>query len=514
MTMGHRCTIGGSISFIDRSARRTASGAARSVVARFFLAAIALVLVLCAPWRALANGRFPRAARLIEDPVDQNRLMVAATYGIVTTRDRGRNWHHICEASFTGLEQYVGDPIVDLVGDGAMLVDIQSALHISVDQGCTWSSAFGGPGHYLPDFTVARGPGGSILAIDAAIEDAAVVNRVIESTDHGKSFHHIGTPLPLGVAFTIDVAPSEPNVIYASGLSATNAAVLALSTDHGGTWLSRAIPLGMNELPYIAAIDAHDKEKIFLRVAAITEDSGVPASNDALLVTTNGGASWREVFRADAQALGFALSPDGATVLIGYGDPKSDLSVDPSVLGIYRGDTTNFEFSRLSTTSTTCLAWTQTGIYACTSHVETGYALAFTSAASLSPDAKELEPLLHLREVSGPLDCCPGAARSPCAANWSTTCLLFGACDGGASMIGRDACASDVPRPPLADAGLGDAAAPTEDAAAASPKNALDGCGCRMTMRPRVANEACVFSLVVLAAAARRRPPRKSRKWG
>jgi MYXO-CTERM domain-containing protein len=476
-------------------------------MARFFLAALVAALVGCVPWPALANGRFPRAERLIEDPLDRNRLIVAATYGIVTTRDHGRNWHHICERSFTGLEQYVGDPIVDLVGDGAMLVDIQSALHISVDQGCTWSPAFGGPGHYLPDFTITHGPNRSILAIDAAIEDTAVVNRLIESTDQGKSFHGIGTPLPVGVVFTIDVAPSDPGLIYASGLSTANAAVLALSTDHGATWISRAIALGTNELPYIAAIDPHDPQKVYLRVAAITEDSGVPTSNDALLVTTNGGASWREVFRSGAQALGFALSPSGDTVLIGYGDPKSDLSVDPSVLGIYRGDTTNFEFSRLSTTSTTCLAWTMTGIYACTSHIETGHALAFTPAANLSTDGSGFEPLLYLRDVRGPLDCCRGGVHPVCAANWSTTCLVFGACDGGASNIGWDACASDAPRPPLVDAGLADAVSPKdEDATLVSPKDASAGCGCRTTATPRQANEACLAFLLALAAAARRRP--------
>ena len=492
-------------------ARRAASGARRSATAIIVLATVVAALVVCAPLAALANGRFPRADRLVEDPRDPNRLVVAATYGIVTTADRGRSWHHICEASFAGFEPYVGDPILDLAGDGAMLVDVQSALNISVDQGCTWSPAFGGPGRYVPDFTIARDPGRSIFALYAASEEKAVVNRIVESIDHGKTFHIVGTPLPLGVTFTIDVPASDPSLIYVSGLSLTNAAELAVSADDGATWISRPIPLGTNELPYIAAIDPHDPRKIFLRVAAIAEENGLPTSKDALFVTSDGGESWREVFRASAQALGFALSPEGDTVLIGYGDPRGELLVDPSVLGIYRSSATIFDFSRLSTTSTTCLAWTATGIYVCTSQFETGHALAFAKDENLSPDGRGLEPLLDLRDVTGPLICCASPGSDRCVSNWPVTCAVIGACDGGAPP-GADACASDAQTPPMGDADLRDAAAPRDDdAAVASSKDHDDGCSCSITAKPS-ANEACFAAMLTALAAALRRNRGRSRR--
>ena len=495
MTMGPQCTIGGCTSSINRG-----------FAARFSFAVIVAGLVWCAPWTARANGRFPRANRLIEDPHDPLHLVLAATYGIVVTSDRGRNWHHVCEASFAGFEPYVGDPILDLTGEGALLVDVQSELNLSVDKGCTWPPAFGGAGHYLPDFTIARDANRSIVAIDATSEGMAVINRLIESTDHGRSFQVRGTPPPVGVAFTIDVANGDADRIYVSGLSTTNAAVFAMSVDHGETWTTRAIPLGADELPYIAAVDPRDPNKVFLRVASIAERDGVPTANDALLVTNDAGTSWREVFRAGAHALGFALSPDGQTVLLGYGDPRADVSVDPSVLGIYRSSATSYAFSRLSTTSTTCLAWTTTGIYVCTSQFEAGRALAFTPAERLSPDGSGFEPLLDLREVRGPLVCCGGEGNRRCAANWSTTCSVLGACGDGGSSVDGDACALDGGSAPRLDAGWTDGPPlGHSDADVAPPSQASDGCACRTAPIPCAARGRWLASLFAAIAAATRR---------
>ena len=47
-----------------------------------------------------ANGRFPRAQRLIEHPDDPAKLVLTGTYGMFVTRDRGITWHHVCESSF------------------------------------------------------------------------------------------------------------------------------------------------------------------------------------------------------------------------------------------------------------------------------------------------------------------------------------------------------------------------------------------------------------------------------
>jgi hypothetical protein len=442
--------------------------------------AAALAVTFGAPSSARANGRFPRAERLIEDPRDPNHLILGATYGLVTTADRGGNWYYICEAAFSGLQQYVGDPIVDLGSSGAMIVDVQSSIEVSSDDGCTWSQALGGEGVYVPDYSVARTGNGDILAVFSATEDGSVGAHLADSTDGGKSFQTMGTPLPVGSAFTIDVAPSDASLLYVSALTKTNAAVLLASSDRGATWTSKTIPIGKDELPYIAAIDPADPRKIFLRTSSTNHDNGVPMSNDALFVSADGGDSWREVFRMDAEMLGFALSPDGATVLVGYGDAMdADLLADPTVLGLYRASTSDFSFARLSTTSTTCLAWTKSGIYACTSHIETGYALAFAPASS-GPDPAKLAPLLYLGDVRGPA-CC-GAAQAVCADSWATACVTFGACDGGVTASSAGTCTDD--------------GGPKIDAAPGS-----SSCGCRVGARS-TGESAGLGTMSLLALAA------------
>src|SRR5215831_15359684 len=77
---------------------------------------------------AQANGRFPRAQRLVEDPNNANRLALAATFGLVITSDRGRNWYHVCEAGFSGQATYNGDPLLAVIPGGPFLVDVQSNL--------------------------------------------------------------------------------------------------------------------------------------------------------------------------------------------------------------------------------------------------------------------------------------------------------------------------------------------------------------------------------------------------
>src|SRR5437764_1290449 len=90
---------------------------------------------------ALANGRFPRAERLIESPTDPNTLYIAATFGILVTSDRGKNWYYVCENAFSFQDMYTGDPVLSLTGDESLLVGVQNGLNISHDRGCDWKQA-------------------------------------------------------------------------------------------------------------------------------------------------------------------------------------------------------------------------------------------------------------------------------------------------------------------------------------------------------------------------------------
>src|SRR5262249_19848774 len=118
---------------------------------------------------AFANGRFPRAERLIEEPGDPNHLLLAGTYGILTTRDRGRTWYHVCEAAFSLRDGYVGDPLLDLTRSAGLLVGVQTTLNASPD-GCVWSPVLGGGSVYVVDDAFARSEPSTVVAL---VEDFA-----------------------------------------------------------------------------------------------------------------------------------------------------------------------------------------------------------------------------------------------------------------------------------------------------------------------------------------------------
>ena len=98
-----------------------------------------------------ANGRFPRAQHMFESASDPNRLMIAATFGLLTTADRGKSWYHICERAFSFQDNYGGDPLLALTADDSMLVSVESSLNVSHDHGCQWAASLQAPKQTISD---------------------------------------------------------------------------------------------------------------------------------------------------------------------------------------------------------------------------------------------------------------------------------------------------------------------------------------------------------------------------
>jgi photosystem II stability/assembly factor-like uncharacterized protein len=397
----------------------------------------AVVLAWAAP--ASANGRFPRAERLLEDPADSQSLMLGATYGLLTTRDRGKNWYYLCEQAFSLQEGYVGDPLLDRAGDGTLLVAVQASLNVSHDHGCNWTSTLGAPREGVADYTVVRATPNTLLALYLKLEDGALHNEVLESTDAGESWHKIGTELPLVSVYSIDVPPSDPTRIYVTGLSPDGHGQFVVSHDRGANWTSRPIPnTDANEVPYIAVVDPTVADRVFVRTDAWTDRDIIDTANDALLTTDDEGKNWTERFRTGAKLFGFALSADASTILIGYGDPiESAQLVDAGATGLYRASTSDYRFELVMSGSITCVAWTKTGVYVCTQQADVGYELSFSKTVDGFANGGDAVPILRRNEVKGPPPCCGSGGASLCAASWPTTCAtVFNACPHGVSDAG------------------------------------------------------------------------------
>jgi hypothetical protein len=181
-------------------------------------------------------------------------------------------------------------------------------------------------------------------------------------------------------------------------------------------------------------VDPSNPDVLYVRVDVAAEMR--PQPSDRLMVSANGGETWTTPFEGQGDLLGFALSPDGATVLVG--GPKDGLWSAPA-------DTLVFE--KISEIGVRCLTWTNDALYACGDEFRDGFVVGRSTDGGRS-----FTPVLHLNAPCGPLVCDPATGVSMiCEDLWGATQLT----------INADGCQAAPPPPP------------------AQPPPASEGCGCR-----------------------------------
>jgi hypothetical protein len=482
---------------------------------RLYAFAIGAGLLLTAA-SVLANGRFPRAQRLLEQGGDPDKLVLAATYGLVVTSNRGAEWRHVCELSYAfSLDEI--DPIVGVATDGALLVTGSRSLNRAVPPWCEFSPVLGGEAtHQVTDFSFDPTDPDHLIAILMQSVDGGLSNQLYESSDGGRTFLPLGVPLPTNVAFalTLDAAPSDPERLYVTATDRQGRALLARSDDRGRSWNTTAIPAEIGELSFIGAVDPSNPNLLYVRIDRWRlNDEGLTEGNDGLVYSSDGGGSWHEIHRAAGKIFGFALAPDGTELLIGYGDPVEPARlVDPAALGIYRASAAGgYAFTKIFDGPVSCLSWTMTGVYACASQQVHGFALGFAAAADFDlTTAQPFTPLLRLPEVAGALEC-PACSRGAiCGERWLDNCAVFGACDAGAAGSGGSAGASCPDAGMAGQFGLGGAAG--GDGSAGKPgsggTSSSDGgsdCGCRIAGAQRGSESGALLCLTLASFVRRRR---------
>jgi hypothetical protein len=420
------------------------------------LAQVAVALLLCAE-AAQANGRFPRAQRLVEDASAPARLALYGTYGLMTSADSGRSWQYICEAA-TG--PFAGEaPLLELLPAGRLVLGSETGLQGSTFPACDWRGLLEPEQpNAVQDITRSPESDQALWALVSEPEINVGFHSALQySSDGGE---HWSAPeriadelITRGV--TIDVAPSRAQRLYVSGLSALGAGVLVRSDDGAQSWQAFAVPdTTSSALPYIAAVDPSDPDRIYLRSDTLELHEGELQPNDALFFSADGGENVRRVFSRRAKLLGFALSPDSQTVVVGYGDPVLfSYTVDPEQVGLYRARVADLSdpakassaFQKIFAGSATCLRWTARGLYACLAQAEQGFELGLADDAELSLDmARPFAPLLDLRKVL-PLECGAETSAKSClidpSSGWPFVCSKLDAdCSYGqsSSSMGGD----------------------------------------------------------------------------
>lgn len=507
-----------------------------------------------------ANGRFPRAQRLIQDQANPALMALYGTYGVLVTRDGGVSWRHVCEG-VTGA--YAGeDPLLEIMADERLILRTDSGLSRSDASFCSYEAVLGSPSDALQDITRDSAGADAILAITTALDgDGVFVSSLSSSTDGGETFTPLGRVPPevLSLGLTLDVAPSQPDLIYLSGLDEQGRGILAKSTDRGESFVGAPISgLGVAAPPYIAAVSALDADRVFIRTDVFTRANddfeAREMANDSLYFTPDGGQTWHLALNARGKLYGFALSPDERWVLAGYGDPVLPaIFVEPDELGLYRVALDDLVASpdappweRIYDRGVTCLRWTENGLFACVAQDESGFEVGRANDANFSlADAAPFEPLLRLPEVR-PLECPVSSPGAACllddVTGWQTTCgVLRAQCSldaengssgapgqpsgvaGGATGRSTDApgdtAAAGMGGRSSSTAGAEGAAAAGEDSgtggAAPSGENAArrGSSSCSMVGAPRKTSTGAVsagwpFALLLLAARRCRRPRR------
>jgi len=331
---------------------------------------------------ARANGRFPASVEVWPQPNRPDRFLVANTFGLLIATDGGATTRWICEEALG----YGGtfDPDYEITADGTMYVATFDGLRVSRDDGCTWEPVVGPPLGGRFGGSIDLGPGEELFVVTSDLPP----NEAFVSRDGGLTFESAGLVSETGTFQSIEVAPSNGDVIYVAGFDVPNA--LLFATRNGGdTW--EPLPLDDFELPnapilFVEAVSPTDPNVVFVRVRA-----GGSEGDDVLYRTIDGGQTWALVLDIDADIRDVLVRADGQTVIVATVGEGPRISSD---LGDTFVETTD-------SLQMACVAETSDGgLLACAANYEPD-----RSAVSSSADGDRWAPGLRFERIDGPLKC-------------------------------------------------------------------------------------------------------------
>jgi photosystem II stability/assembly factor-like uncharacterized protein len=433
------------------------------------MAAAAAAVSLSGAGAARANGRYPAAGLIALDPSDPLHVVVRATYGLLSTQDGGTTWSWICEQApgFSDNE----DPMVVITKDSTLLVGVFKGLSVSTDRGCDWSFVGGElKDRYTVDLSAEAGAEDHVIAIASnGIGGGKFKTQVFETSDNGKTWTQAGVNLPEDfLGLTIDSAPAMPLRLYASGRygAPDYPGVIERSDDRGKTW-QRFDITGADDKhpPYLAGVDPDNPDLIYVRLDG--------AETDSLVVSSDGGQTWKTAFEGKAGLLGFALSPDGATVAVG-GDKD----------GLWMAPRSTLEFTKVTDMTVKCLKWTPDLLYACADEFKDGFHVGVSQN-----QGKTFMAFEHLQQICQ--SSCPSGSTyaEMCPDRWGVVSLTLSA----------DSC-NVIP-----SGGAGGSAGATSSGGAGGTAGSAPGdCGCGLAGEGS-AGGALLFAVAAASAGLRRK---------
>lgn len=393
----------------------------------------ATLALVCTTGTARANGRFPQAQAILTVPGgDGATIFLRATFGILVSRDGGKSWHWICERAL-GYDG-IWDPPIAVTRDGRLWVGLEHGLASSAD-GCTFEPTPELDGEQVVDIT-SDVKGETLWVVTGSpTKRASIWRRSLKTdgkTDGGAIWERLGQ-MPEDIhPMTIEVAPSKPSRIYVTAQPYGTIRGWLWKSDDGGKTFTGEKNTLVHEGPlFIASVDPKDPNRVVMRHLHTT--------GSTVLVTPDGGKTFKETLSMDSAMFGFAKSADGATLWAGSGLP---------VDGIFRSTDRGEHFERVSNHGVLCLhAASAEHLWVC----ENPFALGGPAVGISRDQGKSVTAITKFTDIVGPLACGEhGAAADSggnvCAGSWAATSAQFVAPDAGAAKR-RDAGADVTPGP-------------------------------------------------------------------
>jgi hypothetical protein len=461
------------------SAKRRYNGVVRrrsrlvsSLLVRFTLATLATMAALYMAPPARANGRFPKAQAIVTVPGgDGSTVYLRATFGILVSHDGGKSFRWLCEQALGFSSTW--DPPVAVTRDARLWIALANGLRVTRD-GCDVSTVPALDGELVADLTT-DATGERVYLVTSTPGKPAFVWRSARAG--GDAFERLGAGIS-GTRFdTIEVAPSKPARLYLTGVPEGQGTRAHLfRSDDGGATIRELKPALPNDgRLFVSAVDPKDPDRVLVRQLS---DKG-----SDVLVSTDGGATFKLALHMAGGMYGFTRTEDGATYYAGCGDPKE---------GIWRSNDRGEHWEAAAKASVFCLHASGDRLLTCSNpYTPGGYAIAASTDRGATVKA-----LATFDEVTGPIACDAGAGLK-CATPWPETRAMI-------------ATSAQMP-PPTVDTLPSDAMA--SDASALSPASSAEKpaarstCGCRIAGDPapaRNTSHALFASLLVVLARRRR----------
>jgi hypothetical protein len=338
--------------------------------------------------------------------------------GLVATDDGGASWRWVCAEAYgrsSTNDARVGMLLVP--GPRLLVAGLGAGLTMASIDLCLFEPVAELTGHVVYD--VARSQDRVLALASGAVGEMG--RRIFHAQLDALRFSLLGSPLPADFVGTdLYASDAQPGTLYVAG-EVAGALVIARSDAAASEWrLGQPIPHGSAAGwgAEILGVAGPDDTELYVLHDELEWNEAQP-SRDALLVSEDEGESLRVLFRNETPIKGFALSPDGQTLLV---SGPGGLYRAQRALALSSGMAA---FERVSALPHYALHWTERGLYAGLNEFGSEAEQEFGVGVS-SDGGDTFQPVMSVCQVSASECVLTGPVAERCATIFSDEGLRGG----------------------------------------------------------------------------------------